>query len=238
MVGDNPHAWLIGSGDRSFRMPNKTSSLQGFGIKSDGVTMEFVRHTADDLDFGNDQTLMSFGLSTGAVSFPHSKLATIGSLSHGIRFQDKLESYQGFGLLNNSSTLRLVAHPTDDLNSNNDIDVFTVTRATRILTVHQDLAVDGLVDGRDVDADGTAQDAHIADSSIHFPQYAGYYTESFSTVNTVNVNHALGKEPVVSILDGNGEEIGGRIVHTDVNNLVLNFLAVQTGSVNCVIHST
>ncbi|PCJ56749.1 MAG: hypothetical protein COA65_10215, partial [Rhodospirillaceae bacterium] len=89
MVGDNPHAWLIGSGDRSFRMLNKTNSLQGFGIKSDGATMEFVRHTADDLDFGNDEVLMSFGLSTGAVSFPDDKFQVTddGDVTKILKFQ-------------------------------------------------------------------------------------------------------------------------------------------------------
>lgn len=39
-----------------------------------------------------------------------------------------------------------------------------------LLTVNGDISLTGLVDGRDINGDGTTQDNHIADSSIHFSE--------------------------------------------------------------------
>jgi len=47
---------------------------------------------------------------------------------------------------------------------------FTFVKGTLVTALPGDLTVVGLVDGRDVAADGTAQDAHIADATIHFTE--------------------------------------------------------------------
>jgi len=44
------------------------------------------------------------------------------------------------------------------------------------------------------------------------------------------VNHNLNKRPSVSVVDTGSNEVEGEVIHTDNNNLIINFAAAFTGN--------
>lgn len=48
------------------------------------------------------------------------------------------------------------------------------------------------------------------------------------------VNHNLGKRPLVTLLTTGGVEMGGDVIHTTINQLVVNFSSAVAGRIRCV----
>ena len=55
------------------------------------------------------------------------------------------------------------------------------------------------------------------------------HVETPASVSWV-INHALGKNPSVTVIDGSGNNVFGEIVYTDVNNLTINFNTAFAGT--------
>jgi len=67
----------------------------------------------------------------------------------------------------------------DYLTVNIDLTVGNDASVGNDLTVTNDIIVGGLVDGRDIAADGAAQDAHIADNKIHVNRARRFFYAGF-----------------------------------------------------------
>jgi hypothetical protein len=59
------------------------------------------------------------------------------------------------------------------------------------------------------------------------------YSQAFTSVSTVTVNHNLGKYPAVSVVDSAGDLVEGDIIYTTINQLTLSFSASFSGTVYC-----
>lgn len=59
------------------------------------------------------------------------------------------------------------------------------------------------------------------------------YTQSFSAVSTVTVNHNLGKKPSTFVIDSAGDELDAPINHVSNDQLVVNFSASTSGVIHC-----
>lgn len=57
------------------------------------------------------------------------------------------------------------------------------------------------------------------------------YEQSFTDKTTVNVNHALGYEPVIRVIVDGFEIQPASIQHVDVNNAIVNFNELTTGKI-------
>lgn len=67
------------------------------------------------------------------------------------------------------------------------------------------------------------------------PQYAREYVHTqSSSASTWTVNHNLGYQPVVAVLDSSGAEVVAEVTHASVNQLTVSFASAQTGAVRCV----
>ena len=61
------------------------------------------------------------------------------------------------------------------------------------------------------------------------------YTTTFNSVDEVTVNHGLGYQPIIQVINGNGQEVQPTsIVHLDNNTTVLTFSASLNGTVRCI----
>jgi hypothetical protein len=59
------------------------------------------------------------------------------------------------------------------------------------------------------------------------------YSQSFTALSTVHVQHNLGKWPSVTIRDSAGDEVRGGVHFIDNDSLELNFSAEFSGTVTC-----
>lgn len=60
-----------------------------------------------------------------------------------------------------------------------------------------------------------------------------YYTQDFSSANSVSVTHNFNKFPAVTVFDSAGDEVEGSVEHNDLNSLTVAFSAPFSGKVIC-----
>lgn len=53
----------------------------------------------------------------------------------------------------------------------------------------------------------------------------------FSTTLSVTINHGLGRYPFIAVVDGNGNQLLFSAVHTNPNQVIVNFLTAQSGTI-------
>ena len=130
-----------------------------------------------DIQLPNDDTAHVLSSATSTDSFTN-KTLTDGSnnisatiLTSGSVPDARIPSSnvtQHVGVINHNSLLNFVANEHIDWTSTASNFATTGTVDTGALGVTGNISVTGTVDGRDVDADGTAQDSHIgASSGVH-----------------------------------------------------------------------
>jgi hypothetical protein len=59
------------------------------------------------------------------------------------------------------------------------------------------------------------------------------YALDFGVTSTLNVTHALGKYPAVTVLDSSGDQCEGDVYHLDINTLRVVFSAPFSGKLTC-----
>jgi len=60
------------------------------------------------------------------------------------------------------------------------------------------------------------------------------FEQTFSALDTWIVNHNLGREPLISILNTGGEVIFATIIHTSINQFVVYHASAVAGRVRCL----
>lgn len=84
----------------------------------------------------------------------------------------------------------------------------------------------------------------IAESAVNVPYGTGinwkpklfsnsYYTQEFTSVDTVSVQHYLNKFPSVTILDSTNKQILGDVQYIDENSLTVTFTEAISGKIIC-----
>ena len=110
---------------------------------------------------------------------------------------------------------------------------FTFVKGTLVTALPGDLTVVGLVDGRDVAADGAAQDSHIADATIHFTEGSIDHT----AIPNIGVNSHAAID--THIADATIHFTEASIDHANILNIGVNtHAAIDTHIADATIHFT
>lgn len=60
-----------------------------------------------------------------------------------------------------------------------------------------------------------------------------YYVQAFVNANSVTVNHNLEKNPAITVMDSAGTEFICDVEHLSVNQCLVSWIGLLTGSVTC-----
>ena len=63
--------------------------------------------------------------------------------------------------------------------------------------------------------------------------YDKTYTQDFTALDTVVVQHNLNKLPAITVIDTAGDEVTGGVAYTNVNQCVITFSFPTSGTVTC-----
>lgn len=141
-----------------------TSAVGAVGFTWSGSIFtagDFILNNSNDQLFIGDGTLASPGIEIN------------GSIAANpfINLQQNSVTKAVLRYSNSSTRLELSSAEDNITLRPGNVDTLTLTQAA--LTLTGNIVLSGTVDGRDVDADGTAQDSHIADAAIHSDWTAG-----------------------------------------------------------------
>lgn len=114
------------------------------------------------------------------------------------------------------------------------VSVAIEEQAPRVVTVHEgrpglsayEVAVDNGFEGTEAEWLESLQAAPGAGSDSN-------YTQSFTFVDTIVVNHGLGKYPAVTIIDTTGDEVVGAVDHNTINQCTVTFSSETSGVIIC-----
>lgn len=93
-----------------------------------------------------------------------------------------------------------------------------------------------LIEAQPIDvniSDAQPINVHLADVVKIVEGEDKHYTQDFTFLAAVTVNHNLEKKPAVTVIDSAGDEVVGDVKHIDNNQLIVTFNAENTGTVFC-----
>lgn len=157
-------SYIIPTDGAANRIPVFTAAAAAIGTSI--FTWDGAIFTADKFVLNN--TLDRLTIGDGTVAVPGLEINATVTGDPYINLQQLGVTYSIFKFDDASNRTELSSLADDITLRPGNVDTLTLTQTA--LTLTGNIILSGTVDGRDVLADGTAQDSHIADATIHFTE--------------------------------------------------------------------